>query len=99
MDCSTPGFPVRHQLLEFIQIHVHCVSDAIQPSHPRGFSLIVVFTQKDCQGRLIGSIPTKCLEQGLVRGETMLNCEPVVLSMVRRNQRLTEAGTATLRAM
>ena len=34
MDCSTPGFPVHHQLLELAQTHVHCVSDAIQPSHP-----------------------------------------------------------------
>ena len=34
MDCSTSGFPVHHQLLEFTQTHVHWVSDAIQPSHP-----------------------------------------------------------------
>ena len=34
MDCSTPGLPVHRQLLEFTQTHVHCVSDAIQPSHP-----------------------------------------------------------------
>ena len=34
MDCSTPGFPVYHQLPEFIQTHVHRVSDAIQPAHP-----------------------------------------------------------------
>ena len=34
MDCSMPGFPVHHQLLELTQIHVHRVSDAIQPSHP-----------------------------------------------------------------
>ena len=34
MDCSMPGLPVQHQLLEFIQIHVHWVRDAIQPSHP-----------------------------------------------------------------
>ena len=33
MDCSTPGFPVHHQLLELAQTHVHRVSDAIQPSH------------------------------------------------------------------
>ena len=33
-DCSTPGFPVHHQLPELAQIHVHQVSDAIQPSHP-----------------------------------------------------------------
>ena len=34
MNRSTPGLPVHHQLLEFIQTHVHRVSDAIQPSHP-----------------------------------------------------------------
>ena len=34
MDCSTPGLPFHHQLLEFTQIHLHWVSDAIQPSHP-----------------------------------------------------------------
>ena len=34
MNHSTPGLPVHHQLPEFTQIHVHRVSDAIQPSHP-----------------------------------------------------------------
>ena len=34
MDCSTPGFPVHHQLLELTQTHVHWVSDIIQLSHP-----------------------------------------------------------------
>ena len=34
MNCSTPGLPVHHQLLEFTQNHVHWVGDAIQPSHP-----------------------------------------------------------------
>ena len=34
MDCSMPGLPVHHQLLEFTQTQVHRVSDAIQPSHP-----------------------------------------------------------------
>ena len=34
MNLSTPGLPVHHQLSEFTQIHVHRVSDAIQPSHP-----------------------------------------------------------------
>ena len=33
MNCSTPGLPVHHQLLEFTQTHVYWVSDAIQPSH------------------------------------------------------------------
>ena len=34
MNRSTPGLPVRHQLPEFTQTHVHRVSDAIQPSYP-----------------------------------------------------------------
>ena len=34
MDCSTPGFPIHHQLPELAQTHVHRVGDAIQPSHP-----------------------------------------------------------------
>ena len=34
MNRSTPGLSVHHQLPEFIQTHVHRVSDAIQPFHP-----------------------------------------------------------------
>ena len=34
MDCSTPGFPVHHQLRELTQTHVHRVGDAIQSFHP-----------------------------------------------------------------
>ena len=34
MNRSTPGLPVRHQLPESNQTHVHWVCDAIQPSHP-----------------------------------------------------------------
>ena len=34
MDCSSPGFPVHHQLPELAQTHVHWVGDTIQPSHP-----------------------------------------------------------------
>ena len=37
MDCSKPGLPAHHQLLDFTQTHVHCVSDAIQPSHSLSF--------------------------------------------------------------
>ena len=33
-NCSTPGLPVHHQLLESNQTRVHQVDDAIQPSHP-----------------------------------------------------------------
>ena len=34
MDCSTPEFPVHHQLLEIAQTPVHQVGDAVQQSHP-----------------------------------------------------------------
>ena len=34
MNLSKPGPPVHHQLLESTQTHVHCVGDAIRPSHP-----------------------------------------------------------------
>ena len=34
MDYSMPGLPVPHHLLEFAQVHVRCISDAIQPAHP-----------------------------------------------------------------
>ena len=39
MDCSIPGFPVHHQLMEFTQTHVYQIGDAIQPS-----SSVVPFT-------------------------------------------------------
>ena len=32
-DCSTPGFPVHHQLPELTQTHVHWGSEVIQSSH------------------------------------------------------------------
>ena len=35
MNRSTLGLLVHHQLPEFTQTHIHRVSDAIQPSHPR----------------------------------------------------------------
>ena len=34
MDCSSPGFPVHHQLLKLAQTYVHWVNDAIQPFYP-----------------------------------------------------------------
>ena len=33
INCSTPSFSVLHYLLELVQIHVHLLGDAIQPSH------------------------------------------------------------------
>ena len=45
MDCSTPGFPVLHQLPEFTQTHVHWIGDVIHPSCPLSSpsSLLSVF--------------------------------------------------------
>ena len=37
MDCSTPGFPVHHQLPELTETHVHQIGNAIQLSHPLSF--------------------------------------------------------------
>ena len=34
MDCSMLGLPVPHCLSKFAEVHVHCISDAIPPSHP-----------------------------------------------------------------
>ena len=34
MDCRTPDLFVLHHLPKFPQVHVHWISDAIQPSHP-----------------------------------------------------------------
>ena len=42
-DCSMPGLPVHHQLLELTQTHVHRVNDAIQPSHPLSSPSLPVF--------------------------------------------------------
>ena len=50
MDCSTPGFPVLHHLLEFAQTHVHRVSDAIQLSHPLSSSSPPAFNLSQHQG-------------------------------------------------
>ena len=40
MDCSTPGFPVHHQLPELTQTLGHQVGDAIQPSRPHPLLLL-----------------------------------------------------------
>jgi len=50
MDCSTPGFPVHHQLPELTQTHVHRISDAIQPSHPPSSPSPPVFSLSQHQG-------------------------------------------------
>ena len=50
MDCSTPGFPVHHQLLELTQTHVHWVGNAMQPSHPLSSPSLSTFNLSQHQG-------------------------------------------------
>ena len=64
MDCSTPGLPVPHHLLEFAQVHVHCIGDAIQLSHPLVPSSPSAFNLSQHQGLFQWSLQqvTKVLE-------------------------------------
>ena len=50
VDSSMPGPPVLHCLLEFAQIHVHWVGDAIQPSHPLSSPFPPAFNLSQHQG-------------------------------------------------
>ena len=51
-DCRTPGLPIHHQLPEPTQTHVHCVGDAIQPSHPLSSPCPPAFSLSQHQGLL-----------------------------------------------
>ena len=66
MDCSTPDFPLFHYVLEFAQIHVHWVNDAIQPSHPLSPASPLALNLSQHQGlsQWVGSLHqvTKVLE-------------------------------------
>ena len=50
MDCSTPGFPDHHQLLEHTQTHVHHVGDVNQPSHSLSSPSLPAFNPSQQQG-------------------------------------------------
>ena len=50
MDCSTPGFPVHHQLPLLSQTHIHWVSDVIQPFHPLLSASPAAFSLSQHQG-------------------------------------------------
>ena len=49
-DCSTPGFPVPRYFLEFAQVHVHWIGDAIQSSHPLSSPAPYAFSLSRHQG-------------------------------------------------
>ena len=50
IDCRMPGLPVPHNLLKFAQVHVHCIGDAIQPSHPLMPSFLSALNLSQHQG-------------------------------------------------
>ena len=50
MDCSTPGSPVHHQLLEPAQINIQWVGDAVQPSPPLSSPSPAAFSLSQHQG-------------------------------------------------
>ena len=51
MDCSMPDLCVSH-LLEFAQVHIHCIGDAIQPSYPLLLSFPAALNLSQHQGLL-----------------------------------------------
>ena len=53
MDCSMPGLPIDHQLLEFTQTLIHWVGDAIQPPP----SSVVPFSSRLQSFQASGSFP------------------------------------------
>ena len=57
MDCSTPGFPVHHQLPELAQTHVHQVGDAIHPSCPLSSLSPTLSLSQDLLEPMISSLP------------------------------------------
>ena len=58
MTCSPPGFSVYHYLPEFAQIHIHWISDVIQPSHPLSppSPLALNFSQHQGLSQWVGSL-------------------------------------------
>ena len=48
--CSTPGLPVPHHLLEFAQVHVHCIGEAVPPSSSwgaQGLQILLLRTERE----------------------------------------------------
>ena len=50
IDCSTPGFPVHHQFLDYTQTRDHRAGDAIQPSQPLSSPSPPIFNLSQHQG-------------------------------------------------
>ena len=81
MDYSTPGFPFLHVLLELAQTHFHLVGDAIQPSHPLSFLLLL--TSVFSSIRVFFNKLTLCIRRVkvLVAQLCLTLCDPMDSSM------------------
>jgi len=108
MDCSSPGFPDLHYRLEFIQTHVHWVSDAIQPSHPLSPPSPPAVNLSQHQGlfQWVGSSHpvAKILElqlqhqsfQWICRADCLLDWTSLVAQMVKRLSTMRETWVSSL---
>ena len=85
MDCSTPGFPVHHQLPEFTQTHVHRVSDAIQQSHPLSSLSPPAFNLSQHQGLFQWVSSSHQVAKGLELQHQSFQCEYSGLISLRTN--------------
>ena len=54
-DRNRSRLPIPHHLLEFAQVHVHCIGDAIQPSHPLLPSSASTFPVRGCDMALLNN--------------------------------------------
>ena len=79
MDCSTPGLPVHHQLLELAQTRVHRVGDAIQPSHPLSPPPSLALSLSQHQGLFQGEAYRVTLYMFLRASEVCLNKCPCMM--------------------
>ena len=80
MDCSTPGFPVLHYLLEFAQTQVHWVGNAIQPSRPLSAPSPPAFNVSQQQKEL--PKPRSWQHKMLVRTWSNRNSHPLLMGML-----------------
>ena len=85
IDCSSPGFPVHHQLSEPTQTHVHWVGDAIQPSHPLS-SPPPIFNLPKCLllcPYSFSVFPKHFYKKFLLGKKKFLLCHPLMINSLR----------------
>ena len=83
MNHIMPGLRVHHQLLESTKTHLHCVSDAIQPSHPLSSS-----------SRVLNLSPHQDTELSKVTPQCQLCNSPLEIQLfLRLNQGMFSVGS------